>query len=136
MAMQSACLREIGELHDFFQAWMRGELPRTDAAFARFPAALDARFMLISPAGQAAGVEETVAWIRSAHGSRPDFRLWTTDHQVRFEAAGCVLATYQEWQTRDGVTTTRLSSVLFRADPAAPNGVAWVHVHETWLAQD
>jgi hypothetical protein len=46
------------------------------------------------------------------------------------------LCTYEEWQTDrhgDGVETGRLSTVLFREAPDAPGGVAWLHVHETWL---
>jgi hypothetical protein len=41
--------------------------------------------------------------------------------------------TYHELQLNDGVPNQRLSTVVFRQDPAAPNGLVWVHVHETWM---
>ena len=47
---------------------------------------------------------------------------------------------------REGITLVHTGSgkgksssafgVVFRAADQAPNGVAWVHVHETWLPSD
>ena len=34
--MQDACIREIIELHAFFQAWLDGSLPNSDEVFVRF----------------------------------------------------------------------------------------------------
>ena len=43
------------------------------------------------------------------------------------------LALYEEWQHAEKTTTGRLSSALFGPRSGAPNSVAWLHVHETWL---
>jgi hypothetical protein len=129
----AACAREIQELHDFFQGWLEGSLPPTDAVFARFTAATASDFLLIGPDGSTAGRDATAAWIRAAHGTRRGFRLWTDEHVLRASGPNWALATYREWQTRDGATTARLSTVLFTADGAAPAGLLWRHVHETWL---
>jgi hypothetical protein len=129
----AACEHEIRELHDFFQAWLEGSLPATDEVFARFARATAAGFTLIGPDGSMAGREETVAWIRAAHGTRPGVRLWTDEHVVRATGSDWALATYREWQTRAGVTTVRLSTALLVADGEAPTGLSWMHVHETWL---
>jgi hypothetical protein len=129
----AACAREIIELHDFFQGWLGGTLAPTEEVFARFTRATAEDFTLIGPDGSIARRDDTVAWIRAAHGTREGFRLWTDDHFLRAGGSDWALATYREHQTRAGVTTTRLSTVLLTADPAAPLGLAWVHVHETWL---
>jgi hypothetical protein len=71
-------------------------------------------------------------WIRRSHGTRPGFHLWTTDHQLCYADDACALVTYLEWQKRDDVTNCRISTALFVAAPAAPNGFVWRHVHETW----
>ena len=126
--------REVIELHDFFQAWLTAALPETDAAFARFAGTAAAGFTLISPDGQQLDRAAVTAWIRAAYGTRPGSRLWTTDHAVRYQDGQSVLATYLEWQTRDGATTCRISSALFVGHEGAPNGLLWQHVHETWLA--
>jgi hypothetical protein len=44
-----------------------------------------------------------------------------------------LLVTYEEWQQSGDQTTARLSTALFRDKPDAPNGLEWLHVHETWL---
>jgi hypothetical protein len=130
----TACEREICELHDFFQGWLDGSLPATDEVFARFAKATAAGFMLIGPDGSAAGRQDTAEWIRSAHGTWPGFRLWTDEHTVRAAGEDWALCTYREWQTRDGVTSVRLSTAFLIADNAAPAGLSWLHVHETWIS--
>ncbi len=127
------CIQEVVDLHTFFQAWLRGELLDRDPVFNRFIQATAPDFMLISPTGQAAGLTETADWIRRAHGTRPGVRLWTDEHVARFADDQVALLTYREWQTRDNVTTLRISSALLRRKLDAPNRVVWLHVHETWL---
>ena len=43
------------------------------------------------------------------------------------------LVMYEEWHSLKGEESARLSTVLFEKRAGAPNGVAWLHVHETWL---
>jgi hypothetical protein len=125
-------IQEVIELHAFFQGWLRGELPASDAVFSRFTNATAPEFMLISPTGAAAGYAETSGWIRNAHGTRPGVLLWTDNHLIRYADERIALVTYHEHQTLAGATTLRISSALFRRADAAPLGVAWLHVHETW----
>lgn len=133
MITLAACEREIIGLHDFFQAWLEGSAPATEAAFARFLHATAPSFTLISPDGSVAGREATAGWIRAAHGTRPGFRLWTDDHRLCAGDDDWALVTYREWQTHGGTTTLRLSTALLTADAQAPAGLLWVHVHETWV---
>jgi hypothetical protein len=129
----AACELEIIGLHDFFQAWLDGSLPATDAVFARFLQATSPSFTLIAPDGTTAGRDATAAWIRAAHGTRAGFRLWTDEHRLCAGGEDWALVTYREWQTRAGATTLRLSTALLMADADAPLGLSWVHVHETWI---
>ena len=131
--MQDACVCEIVELHAFFQGWLDGSLPNSDEVFARFAAATAPDFTLIGPDGSMAHFAATAAWIRAAHGTRPGFQLWTTDHQLQHQDGNCAVVTYREWQTLSGATNVRVSTAVFQSDPAAPNGVVCLHVHETWL---
>jgi hypothetical protein len=128
------CTREVIELHLFFEGWLGGSLPATEEVFARFVDATAPDFILIGPEGTIATAEQTAAWIRAAHGTRQGFRLWTDEHLLRAAGDDWALMTYREWQTREGATTVRLSTALFCVDPAAPRGLRWQHVHETWLA--
>jgi hypothetical protein len=125
---------EIVELHDFFEGWLGGALPDSDAAFARLPATMAAEFALVSPGGERAEREQLLAQLRAAHGSRPGWRIWIANAALRVAEGGLLLATYEEWQRHaDGAVTGRLSTVLFRERAGAPHGLDWLHVHETWL---
>jgi hypothetical protein len=80
--------------------------------------------------------DRLLAQLRAAHGSRPGWRIWIERPALRFREAGLAAATYEEWQrSADGAVTGRLSTVVFRALPGTPNGLAWLHVHETWLPE-
>lgn len=134
-AVTAACTREIEELHAFFGQWFLAELPATDSAFARFASVLAEEFSLIGPDGEEVGQKEILERIRTAHGSRKaaGFEIWIEDARARATTQGHCLMTYQEWQRSAGTTKVRLSTVLMRANKQTPNGVEWLHLHETWL---
>jgi protein SCO1/2 len=129
-----ACAREIEALHEFFGQWFRAELPATETGFARFESALANDFSLIGPDGEEIGRTEILERVRSAHGSMrgQGFEIWIENIQSRQAPERHCLMTYQEWQ-RGKETRVRISTVLFRSRPSAPNGVEWLHLHETWL---
>ena len=51
---------------------------------------------------------------------------------VRWSGGGAVVATYEEWHDHADYTTARQSTVVFTLDDAAPGGLSWRLVHETW----
>lgn len=132
VASHHPAIQEVIELHAFFEAWLGGALPNEEHAFARFTTATAPDFTLIGPEGNAMDAAAVAGWIRQSHGTRPGFRLWTSDHRLLHADGACALVTYLEWQTRDDATTCRISTALFLAAPGAPNGYIWRHVHETW----
>jgi len=127
---------EIEQLHQFFQDWFRGELDKTDEAFARFENALSPGFIIISPDGAAHDRESILDAVRSGHGSDPSAEIWIRNVRLRATGRDHVLATYEEWQRLRGDERGRLSTVLFDRDDEAANGLRWRHVHETWLSED
>jgi hypothetical protein len=126
--------KEIIDLHDFFHAWLGGTLPAEEAVFARLADATDPAFTLITPDGEAVARDKLIEQLRAAHGSRPNWRMWIANVELRAHAGELVVATYEEWHQTGDATTVRLCTAVFREQPAAPNGVVWVHVHETWRA--
>ena len=127
---------EIVELHDFFQGWLGGALPATDAAYARLSDTQSPEFAIVTPGGERIAGPALLAQLRAAHGSRPGWRMWIENAELRFTQGGLTVATSEEWQRHaDGTLTGRLSTVVFRDQPGTPNGLVWVHVHETWLPE-
>ena len=117
---------EVRELHAFFGRWYSGVADRSESS--RLDALADT-FVMIGPDGRTAGVEEVRAMIRSAYGQRPiDFMI--KNITVRRDVP---VVTYEEWQTLSGATTGRLSTAVMTLAPHQPNGLQWVHLHETWL---
>ena len=127
---------EIERLHEFLAGWLGGGLPRTEAAFAGFAGVLAPEFVIISPTGEATEGIVLMAGLEAAHGAHAGkaFAIRIENVRPRRAMGGLALLTYEEWQEIDGaIVNARLSSVLFERDEAAPNGIVWRHLHETWL---
>ncbi|MCP4362490.1 MAG: GNAT family N-acetyltransferase [Chloroflexi bacterium] len=130
--------KEIVELHQFFQDWYNGELDSTEAHFARVSRALAPGFSIIFPDGRAMPRQPLLEMLRAAHGQRAHFRIWIENVQRRHQTGVLAVYTYEEWQQTDpdSAPTARLSTVVFRQNPESQNGLVWLHVHETWLADE
>lgn len=129
------CLREIEDLHEFFEDWLSGELPNTDEAFLRLDRALGTDFWLIHPSGEWRSRDDILTGLRQAHGSRPGLIIEFEDVQLREAGEELIAATYEEWQRSKEQKDGRLSTVVFRRALKAPHGLRWLHVHETWLSE-
>ena len=131
----AAALAEIDGLHRFFVDWFLGRCPKSRAGFARVADALAPGFVQIDPQGCERRRAPLLAALRAAHGCRAGegFAIRIVRPTVRLVHRGLVLATYEERQRSGGATTRRRSSALLGPAPAAPTGVAWLHLQETWI---
>ena len=133
MITLAQCAAEICRLHDFFQAWFRGDMAEHEENFQQFAAVMSPDFFIIAPDGGLMTLLPLTERLRQAYGKQPGVRIWTQQHRLHYQRADVALCTYEEWQERNGETTVRLSSVLFQQATLAPHGLVWLHVHETWL---
>jgi len=126
--MHEPCRTEVAELHRFFERWLSGETED----FARCEAALADDFTMIGPDGRLVDRPTLVAGLRAAHKARR-VRIEIRNFDGRQVDDRLFLATYQEWQDQGNEIRGRQSTALFGRKEPAPNGVAWIHLHETWL---
>jgi len=124
--------QEIFELHVFFGEWLRPSAKAFD--LGRLEQALDPDFRLIGPDGGIRDRAAVIGWIGAARGSRgPDFAIDVSGIRPVWQSAEAILLEYVEAQYGQGRTTRRLSTALLCLAPAAPCGVVWRHLQETWL---
>lgn len=133
------CSREIVELHQFFQDWFAGTLPDTDDAFARFAAVLHPDFHIVGTSGRVLDRAAILALVRDGHarsaGAEPPFVIEVRNVKWRSAVDGGYVLTYEEWQGRGKADAGRTSTVLLRPTSTGPNGLQWMHVHETELGE-
>ena len=127
------CRREVEELHDFFEAWFRGTHSKSEAHYARVRSALAPTFHLISPDARVLTRAEVLDWIWEMHGTRREDRLWVDELQLRALHGDVAVVTYREWQETPAGRTLRLSTALLARAAGTPNGLSWLHVHESWI---
>ena len=140
MTMEVRYQTEINELHRFFQHWFNGEVPDNDESFSRFSDVMAPGFEIVSPNGRWTDRESLIAALRSSHGQwakegEPG-KIWIEHYRLMHTEGSVALVTYEEWQEVGGESRGRLSTALFRLREGTPNGVEWLHVHETWLADE
>ena len=131
--MESSCRDEVIQLHQFFEEWLGGTLVKTQTNYERLTAVINPEFQIISPDGEMTATAPLLAGLWQAHDSRPGFRLWVKEVAVRLLSPQLALTTYEEWQEIEGKVTARVSTAVFKQKANTPNGVEWLHVHETWL---
>ena len=130
------CRTEIVELHRFFTEWMGGVLPDTDATWSGLENGLAPGFTLVTPEGVVHERDALLASLRLSHGRyAPErgFKIGIRNFTCRHVEEHTVVVTYEEWQVLDGAERGRISTAVFERNPAMPNRVRWLHVHETWL---
>ncbi|MDA1194243.1 MAG: DUF4440 domain-containing protein [Planctomycetota bacterium] len=133
------CRTEIIELHRFFTEWLGGVIPDTDATWSALENGLAPTFALITPRGDILEREPLLASLRPMHGRHaPEagFKISIRAYACRHVDDDLIVVTYEEWQTLHGAETGRVSTAVFERNPAMPNRVRWLHVHETALPAD
>ncbi|MCR9247402.1 MAG: DUF1080 domain-containing protein [bacterium] len=135
--LTTRCAREIVELHQFFEDWFAGRIPANDETFARFADVLHPEFHIVGTSGKVLDRAAILEFVRRGHGrsagaATPSV-IEVRNVQWRSSLDGGHVLTYEEWQGQGHADSGRTSTVLFRRDPAAPNGLRWLHVHETRL---
>lgn len=125
--------QEIHDLHQFFQAYLLGDID--PELMERFEDVTDTNFTIVTAEGVVIDREGITQYIRDGHGSRPNFRIWTENVSLKQQFDTVLIVTYEEWQTINHVTTSRTSTVVFKVDSNLPNGLRWLHVHESGLKE-
>lgn len=135
---KKASLAELRELHQFFQGWGEGALADTDETFRRLSSVLADDFELVTPEGRVIAKDPLLEGLRSSHGARRGrgYRIRIENERARSIGEGLHLVVYEEWQELEGEARGRLSTAVLRSRAGTPNGVEWLHVHETWLPEE
>lgn len=125
--------REIIELHQFFVDWFKGDLPKNESGFARFSVVTSPDFAIITPDGRRYTYEQITSSIYDSHANRAMMRITIKAVNHHATHGDIHIVEYEEWQDTDpNQPTARLSTVIFKDDVSTPNGLRWLHVHETW----
>lgn len=131
------CIEEANRLHVFLQDWLRGTLPRTAQGFAPFADALADPCRVVSPLGTVTERAALLSEFEATHGvlaAQGDAFVIRVENTVVLQQwDDHAMLSYEEWHDLGDQSSARLSTVLYTADDAAPLGVAWSCIHETWL---
>lgn len=120
---------EIIELNEWYEQWVRGDI--TGDAFARFEEALHPAFTMTSASGDDIDRAASVEAMRPHQDRGLDFRVAIEDPAVLHESDDHVVCSYTEARQWPEGGSRRRSTVVFIKDPAGPNGLRWLRVHET-----
>ncbi|ACZ91710.1 DUF4440 domain-containing protein [Streptosporangium roseum] len=129
----AACRAEIVRLHEVIERWLSGRAPRTAEEFDAFAGSLLPGFTLSGPDGPSLTRDQVLAWVEAEHGRTPGIEIRIREVELVAADGSLLVAAYQEWQRGTGADRNRRSTAVFLRDPAAPHGLRWRHLHETWM---
>ena len=123
--------KEVEELHEFFGKWYRGQVLKE--AFSRVSDVLADEFHIVTPEGHIIEKDMLLQKLRSQHSSMSDMEMKVEDVQLRFIREGMILVTYQEWGQTGQLSKRTMISAVLQSHPDKPNGLEWVHIHESLM---
>ncbi|WP_131742607.1 DUF4440 domain-containing protein [Actinomadura roseirufa] len=130
-ATEALAEREVDDHHRLIEAWLRGDAPRD--AFAALAARHAPGFTLHGPDGDAVPLGPLMDGLERAHGTVPGLTIEIRAVRVVEARDDLVAAVYEEHHDAPSGRTARRSTVLLVRDAAAPGGLLWRHLHETWI---
>lgn len=129
MSTRAAVEREIVEVHEFFEQHYLG----TDRGLGRIESVFADDMTFVGPDATESDRSTVIEMVRAGFAHTDSLKIGIEDVRVLVESDELVLARYVESHELASRTNRRLSTVVFRRDESAPNGLLWVSVHETWL---
>ena len=121
---------EVAELHAVFESYFLGTV---DDDLSRVDAALAPTFTIVSPSGTETSRDQVLAALKAGYNHTASLAITTTDYQLLDETDELVIAAYTESHALAEASNHRRSTVVFRRQATAPNGLQWLRVHETWI---
>ncbi|MBM6580771.1 hypothetical protein ILT44_11310 [Microvirga sp. BT689] len=135
--LAQAALREIADLHAFFEAWLSGTAENTGTVFSRVESSLGEEFTIVSPSGRRLQRSDVIGWLWETHGTRANqgpFHIAIAEPELLLLRPPLVLLGYVEEQTVGDVVTRRQSTALFDVSIESGQRVRWLALHETWIS--
>ena len=143
--MESSCEQEVIRIHQFFVDWLNGTIPNNFDIFQQQCGSILASDLhYIKPNGTVVQHDALVQQLRQGHGTKQGrfFDMEIHNLQVLPHHGDVCLVLYQEWhygQKQDDnddnasslLNDKRQCTALFRRSTDTPNGVEWIHIHET-----
>ena len=123
---------EVIGLHQFFQTWFNGTLPKDISTFDRVASVWPPSFTLIDPHNQTHNSSDLLEDTFASYGAHPKLKIRIENLSVRTIANSEVaVALYEEWHIDGQEAEGRLcTAVLVRVEVEV---VRWVHIHESRL---
>ncbi len=130
--MLDDCEREIRELHEFLQAWLKGSVTQSENEFRRLRDALARDFLVIHPSGRTDGRSGVLEAFHKAYGSKdPSYAMDISNICARAVAERLCVMGYEE-RHRGEPGRARICTAVFRRRES-DGRVEWIHLHETLL---
>ena len=133
--LKDQTFQEIRELYAFFERWYNGEIEKSDENLARYADVLNRGYQAVDPRG--AGVPRNLALdaLRGTYGKWRDEpgKIEIANLELRFILDSVVAVTFDEYHSANNQTRRFKTTAMLRARHGTPNGVEWMHAHQSDL---
>ncbi|BEV72139.1 MULTISPECIES: nuclear transport factor 2 family protein [unclassified Paludibacterium] len=126
-----AAARDILDLHELVEAWVRGGADAPPVDMAGFLAHFHPEFVMIAPAGKRQGREALVRTILEAIDRRSELDINIVDLELVHATSDVAIFTYEEQRRTPKGFHRRISTATFTR--GADGEPLLRHLQETWI---
>lgn len=127
---------EVVKLNLFFERWRRAEVEKFELYLANMKAVCCPSGVLIHPSGTEKLLGDCVNAFRTCYGDQKgkSYRVWVDQVLPTQVGSNSWLVKYKKWELSGEKQKGCLTTVLLSSKGVSvPEGLTWVHVHQTWL---
>ena len=124
--------KEIRELLSFLASYHNASIPDD---VNRLETCFSDNMYLISVSGRKIAKHELIKGIKLSYGSTKEASYWAENTTIEELGEGYYLAIFTEHRKTKGTTNSRISTSIFVPNQNAPNGVQWLHIHDTLVRE-
>ncbi|XP_027176070.1 sucrose-phosphatase 1 [Coffea eugenioides] len=127
---------EVVKFNLFFERWRRAEVEKSELYLANMKAVCCPSGVLVHPSGIEKLLGDCVNAFRTCYGDQQGkgYRVWVDQVLPTQVGSDSWLVKYKKWELSGEKQKGCLTTVLLSSKGVSvPEGLTWVHVHQTWL---
>ena len=135
--LKDQTFQEVRDIHAFLERWYNGEVEKTEDNLARYGNVLDLGYQAVDPHGAIIRRALALDTLRGTYGKWRDSaepgKIEIANLELRFILDSLVAVTFDEYHSANNRTRRLKTTAVLRVRHGTPNGVEWLHTHQSDL---
>ncbi|KAL8114794.1 sucrose-phosphatase 1-like isoform X3 [Apium graveolens] len=126
---------EIVMFYLFYEKWRKAEVEKTEQSLHKLKSLCHSMAIFVHPSGVKRPLKHSIDDVVMLHGDKKGkpFSVWVDQVYSAEIASNTWLVKFYKWELCDEEKYCCLTTVLLSLKTEEPDGLMWLHMHQTWL---